>query len=140
MRIITTPMYTPGGADMRMIEIDFEAQPPIDGYGPNGFRIAGTWHEGGVLLLPDGVAQFTAVNLADLAPVLQGAAALDVLLIGQGADIAPLSADVRQALDDAGVGHEVMSSPSACRTYNVLLTEDRRVGAALLPVGSASGN
>ncbi|MEM7744509.1 MAG: Mth938-like domain-containing protein [Pseudomonadota bacterium] len=135
MRVITTPMFTPGGADMRMIEIDFEAQPPIDGYGPNGFRIAGAWHEGGVLLLPDGITQLAAIDLAALERVLRGAAALDVLLIGQGADIAPLSADLRQALDDAGVGHEVMSSPSACRTYNVLLTEDRRVGAALLPVG-----
>ena len=29
---------------MRMIEIDYEAQPPIDGYGPGGFRVAGNWH------------------------------------------------------------------------------------------------
>ena len=39
---------------MRMIEIDYEAQPPIDGYGPGGFRVAGDWHEGGLLLLPSG--------------------------------------------------------------------------------------
>jgi uncharacterized protein len=37
-------------------------------------------------------------------------------------------------LEDAGLGVEVMSSPTACRTYNVVLSEGRRVGLALLPV------
>ncbi|HAL76885.1 MAG TPA: hypothetical protein DCM70_09750, partial [Rhodobacteraceae bacterium] len=40
-------------------------------------------------------------------------------------------------LEEAGIGIEVMSSPSACRTYNILLSEGRRIAAALLPVGSA---
>ena len=39
-----------------------------------------------------------------------------------------------QMIEDVGVGVEVMSSPSACRTYNVLLSEDRRVAAALFPI------
>jgi len=55
-----------------------------------------------------------------------------VLLIGKGADIAPLTRETRAALEAAGLGFEVMSTPSACRTYNVLLTEGRRVAAALV--------
>jgi uncharacterized protein len=117
-----------------MIEIDYEAQPPIDGYGPGGFRIMGAWHDGGLLLLPTERGGLTAISLESLQPVLVAPDALDILLIGQGSDIAPLGADVRRALEDASVGFEVMSTPSACRTYNVLLTEDRRVGVALLPV------
>ena len=40
----------------------------------------------------------------------------------------------RAALEAAGAGVELMSTPSACRTYNVLLAEGRRVAAALMPV------
>ncbi len=119
---------------MRMIEIDYEAQPPIDGYGPGGFRIAGDWHDGALLILPGGLSGMSGLTLSELSPVLSDPGALDVLLIGQGPDIAVLSQDIRAALEQAGVGIEVMATPSACRPYNVLLTEDRRVGAALLPV------
>ena len=119
---------------MRMIEIDYEAQPPIDGYGPGGFRVAGDWHEGGLLLLPSGRHGFSGVDLDALGPVLAAPDGLDILLVGQGAEIAPLPREVRQALDQAGIGHEVMSTPSACRTYNVLLAENRRVAVALIAV------
>jgi len=43
-------------------------------------------------------------------------------------------AGMRAALEAAGSGAELMSTPSACRTYNVLLAEGRRVAAALMPV------
>lgn len=119
---------------MRMIEIDYEAQPPIDGYGPGGFRIDGAWHEGALLLSTAGPDVFEGLSAAGLAPVLAQAAEIDVLLLGMGPDIAPLEAGLRAALEDAGIGIEIMSTPSACRTYNVLLTEDRRVAAALIPV------
>ena len=120
---------------MRMIEIDYEAQPPIDGYGPGGFRVAGKWHDGALILLAEGSFGMSGpLDVETLAPVLQNADALDVVLIGQGSDIAPLPRHLRLALEEAGLGYAIMSTPSACRTYNVLLTEDRRVAAVLLPV------
>ncbi len=51
-----------------------------------------------------------------------------------GAEIAPLEAGFRATLEEAGIGVEIMASGPACRTYNVLLSEGRRVGLALLPV------
>jgi len=51
-----------------------------------------------------------------------------------GPAIAPLPRPFREALEEAGIGVEPMSSPAACRTYNVLLGEGRRIAAALLPV------
>lgn len=119
---------------MRMIEIDYEAQPPIDSYGPGGFRIAGEWHEGAVLLTAAGPTEFGGLNAEGVAPILALSAEIDVLMLGMGPDIAALDRDLRMALDAAGIGFEIMSTPSACRTYNVLLTEDRRVAAALIPV------
>ncbi|MEO0620862.1 MAG: Mth938-like domain-containing protein [Pseudomonadota bacterium] len=120
---------------MRMREIGFEGQPPIDGYGPGGFRIAGSWVEGSVLCAPSGVGDLE-MPLGDtgIARVIGLAAEIDILLVGMGAEIAPLPADVRQAIEAAGIGVEVMSTPSACRTYNVLLSEGRRVACALTAV------
>ncbi|MEM6932987.1 MAG: Mth938-like domain-containing protein [Pseudomonadota bacterium] len=51
--------------------------------------------------------------------------------MGQGPDIAPLNQEIREAIENSGPGVEIMSTPSACRTYNVLLAEDRRVAAIL---------
>ena len=122
---------------MRMIEIDYDAQPPIDGYGPGGFRVAGDWHAGPLLLTADGRSTFAApITLETLAPVLAPDADLDLVVIGQGEEIAPIPREARQALEAAGIGIEIMATPSACRTYNVLLTEDRRVAAILVPVGA----
>ncbi len=120
---------------MRMIEIDYDAQPPVDGYGPGGFRIAGQWHAGAVLLMSDGPQSMAqTVDLSALAPVLAASDQLDLIVIGQGDEIAPIPRDARLALEAAGIGIEIMATSSACRTYNVLLTEDRRVAAALIPV------
>lgn len=117
---------------MRMNEIQMTGRRPIDSYGPGGFRIDGSWHAGSLVLTPSGRHGFAGVlDIDALAPILADAAAIDVVLIGQGADIAPLATPIRQALEVAGVGVEVMSTPSACRTYNVLLTEDRLVAAVL---------
>jgi uncharacterized protein len=120
---------------MRMTEIRMEGQRPVDGYGPGGFRIDGDWHEGSLVLLPAGVRPLDGPpTLESLAAVLAAAEELDVLLVGTGPEIAPLPRPVRAALEAAGIGVETMSTPSACRTYNVLLTENRRVAAALVAI------
>jgi uncharacterized protein len=118
---------------MRMTEIPMEGQRPVDGYGPGGFRVDGEWHGGSLVLLPSGILPLAgALSVETLSPVLAAAGALDVLLVGTGAEIAPLPRPLRAALEQAGIGVEVMSTASACRTYNVLLTEQRRVAAALV--------
>ena len=120
---------------MRMTEIPMEGQRPVDGYGPGGFRVDGVWHAGSLILLPSGVRPLEgAPSIESLAAVLAAAGELDVLLVGTGPEIAPLPRPVRAALEEAGIGVETMSTPSACRTYNVLLTESRRVAAALVAV------
>ena len=118
---------------MRMTEMRFEGQRPVDGYGPGGFRVGGDWHEGSLLLLPSGVEPMCGPMSVDaLRPVMDAEDPVDVLLVGMGPDIAPLPCPVRAALEQAGIGVEVMSTPAACRTYNVLLVEARRVAAALI--------
>jgi len=56
------------------------------------------------------------------------------VFLGMGAEIAHAPAGFRAQIEAAGMGLEVMASPAACRTYNVLLSEGRRVALAALPV------
>lgn len=122
---------------MRLNEIAFEGPPPIDSYFDGGFRIAGVRHVGSVLLIGDSVSPWsveTATGLDEnvFQPVIERRAAFDVLLIGMGKEIAPLSAQASELLENNLIGADVMATPSACRTYNVLLSEGRRVAAALI--------
>lgn len=129
---------------MKMTESAFGgAQPPIDGYAPDGFRVAGAFFEGPVVLSAQGVAEWSgaadgwpALSESAAAPLIALAGAFDVVLIGSGREMAPAPRLFQEALSRAGVRFDVMSTPAACRTYNVLLTEDRRVAAALSPIGA----
>jgi uncharacterized protein len=117
---------------MRLIEIDYGTARPIEGYGPGFFRLAGIRHPAPVVFAPGHVAPWGGFD--DPAPLLALAGQIDVLFVGTGAAIAPLPADLRARLEDAGIGVEIMASPAACRTYNVLLAEGRRIAVALLGV------
>lgn len=117
---------------MRLSEITYTDARPVDGYGPGFFRIGGQVFEGATLILPTGVGPWGGLD--DSAAILDAADALDVLFVGTGAEIAPVPPAFRTPLEAAGIGVEVMASPTAARTYNVLLAEGRRIALALLPV------
>ena len=112
----------------------------IDGYGAFGFRFAGMGHRGSILALPTGIHAWAAATPADIG-VDSLAAVFDVprgqielLLVGTGTDLIPIEPGLRARLKAAGIVAEPMSTGAAARTYNILLGEGRRVGAALLAV------
>ena len=117
---------------MRLNEVTYTDALPIDGYGPGFFRIADKVVDAPLAILPTGVAPWGGYS--DAESLLAVAGQVDVLFIGTGAEVAHIPADFRTRLEGAGLGVEVMASPQACRTYNVLLGEGRRVAIALLPV------
>lgn len=117
---------------MRLNEIHYDDSQPIDGYGPGFFRVGGTVHKGIIVVTPQGVKPWGGFD--DAQALLDLAEIVDVIFVGTGADVAHLPADFRSIFDEAGIGIEPMATPAACRTYNVLLSEGRRVAAALLPV------
>ncbi|MEP2718220.1 Mth938-like domain-containing protein [Pseudophaeobacter sp.] len=117
---------------MQLNEVTFSEARPVDGYGPGFFRVGGALHEGALLLTTTGLSTWGGYD--DDAGLLALAGKVDVLFIGTGQEIAHIPADLRKRLEGAGIGVEVMNSPAACRTYNVLASEGRRIALAALTV------
>jgi uncharacterized protein len=117
---------------MRLNETTYEDARPVEGYGPGFFRIANEVFHGPIVTLATGTIGWEGYT--DLAPLLALAEDIDVLFVGTGAEITHIPPDMRETLEAAGIGVEAMSTPSACRTYNVLLSEGRRVALAVIPV------
>ena len=105
---------------------------PVEGYGPGFFRVGGTVLQGAMLVTPDGARPWAGFE--DLGALLALKGQIDVLLLGMGATIVWPDRALRDRLQAEGLAADPMSSPAAARTYNVLLSEGRRVAAALLPV------
>jgi uncharacterized protein len=111
----------------------------IQGYGPGHFRISMVEHSGPVLVTPEqsfawpvaGAAEIAADNLA---AVLAVSPPIELLVLGCGERAVFVPPAVRAALRARGLALEIMDTGAACRTYNVLLAEGRRVAAALIPV------
>jgi len=110
----------------------------IETYGENRFHVSGVRYVHSLLVLPEQVIEWAPVtweevDLASFQPLIDLQAA-DVLLLGSGRRAQLPSREIRQGLRDAGIVVEPMDTGAACRTYNVLMAEDRRVAAALLTV------
>jgi len=117
----------------------FRGRPPVESYGEGGFVIGGGFRRGSLLFLADRLEDWPVAHVSDatpdsLAAVIAGARAYDFLLLGCGGSIAAPPAPLRAACRDAGLGLEFMDTGAACRTYNVLLAEQRRFAAALIAV------
>ena len=117
---------------MRLTEITYGSALAIEGYGPGFFRVGSHVLRGACLITPWDAGAWGGFD--DAAAPLSLIGRIDVLLLGTGREIAPIPQAFRAALESAGIGVEPMNSPAACRTYNVLLGEGRRVAACLLPV------
>jgi uncharacterized protein len=113
-------------------------RPFIEGYGGGGFRVAGVDHQGAVLVLPEGTRAWSVASAAEITveslEAVLAHGGIEVLLIGCGARMALLPKSFRDALRAQGIVADPMDTGAACRTFNVLLAENRRVAAALIPV------
>ncbi len=108
----------------------------VTAYGPGFIEINAVRHTGHVIVTPSApvtawnVTQFDALGATDLEALL--AYESDLVLLGTGTRQRLLHPRIGAALMNARVGLEVMNTPAACRTYNILMAEGRRVLAALL--------
>lgn len=110
----------------------------IQSYSDKGFKITGTAHESAVFVFPDvttpwlRVSDVASLNPTHFEALVAQKEGIDVLLIGTGKRLTPLPADLLKHLHENGLYPDVMDTGAACRTFNVLVAEGRRVVAALL--------
>jgi uncharacterized protein len=114
-------------------------QAPIDAHGGGGFRFAEMSHRGSLLSLPDGiwawpVATAEALTAETLEPVLARSGALDFFIVGTGTQAWAMPELLRARFRKAHISVDTMTTGPAVRTYNVMLLENRRVGAGLIAV------
>lgn len=120
-----------------------EGRQIIQSYSDRGFRVSGTTYQTPIIVFPTQTsvwnvsANFTEVTENDFSPLTDMANDLDVVLLGTGAHGEFFPPALRQTLKDKGLSVESMDTGAACRTYNVLMAEGRRVAAALLPLQEA---
>ncbi|WP_105424970.1 Mth938-like domain-containing protein [Neorhizobium tomejilense] len=117
----------------------FPGRAPIDAYGNGGFRFADMSHRGSLLCLPSGVHGWELqdgepLTVASLMKVLAESNQIEVLLVGTGANLKPIPAEVKAALKAKGIASDPMSTGAAVRTFNIMLAESRAVAAALIAV------
>ena len=122
---------------MELTQLAQAGRQVIERYGASGFRVAGVIHRGSILVFPDRTEPWAAmdassVTFESLMPVVEYGG-VQILVLGLGRRISAVPAELRAALRSAGIGLEPMDTGAACRTYNVLVAEERRVAAALLP-------
>jgi len=117
---------------------DVSVQHFIRAWEPGRIRIAERWVSGHVIVSAERVVEGwtmaapDAPTLEDLAPALE--LAPTILLLGTGTREFLPDVELMAELAQRRIGLEIMSTPAACRTFNVLLQERRRVVAALLNI------
>ncbi len=111
----------------------------IQAYGNGGFRIAGERHRGSCLVFRErtrawGVGRAEDISVESLGGMVATEEGVRILLVGCGRRFSPPPKPIVEALRAHGINVEWMDTGAACRTFNVLLGEDREVAAALIAV------
>lgn len=111
----------------------------VTSYGNGGFKISGQRYEGSVIVFPDRTIDWplfdqAEISIESLGDIIQAGESVRVLIVGCGRQFSTPPIALHQALLGCGVALEWMDTGAACRTYNVLVLEERDVAAALIAV------
>lgn len=108
----------------------------VTGYGDRHILVNGRRFERSLVVLPDrlieewGPSGGQHLNAEAISRLT--ALGASIVLIGTGEKLDFPPPDILRPLIEAGIGFEVMDTPAACRTYNILMEEKREVAAALI--------
>lgn len=109
----------------------------IQSYGRGGFRVAGQRYEGSLILRPQRAEPWSVsaggdISVESLKSLLAPGDTVEVVLVGCGPRFLAPPKDISAAIRAAGAGLEWMTTAAACRTWNLLLADERAVVAALI--------
>ena len=119
--------------------VDFEGRNIIQSYGNGKFQISDKEYDHSVLVFPDQILPWSPIDtnnliVDDFKKVLTVGPIVELLLLGCGKTTWFLPLPLRDELKEMGLVLEPMDTGAACRTFNVLLGENRRIAAALMLV------
>ena len=107
----------------------------ISAWEPDAVRVGKAWYRGHLILSSQHILSDWTVTTPDILQANDLRAAIElgpeIILLGTGSHLALPDIDLMAALAGQGIGLEIMDTPAACRTYNVLIHESRNVVAAL---------
>ena len=107
----------------------------ITGYGEGYVVVNGERRSSSVVVLPDRIESWSVKGFEDLSAddfAFLGNLNVEIVLLGTGPKQRFPHPRLTAALAQSGIGLEVMDVQAACRTYNILVAEERKVAAALL--------
>ena len=119
--------------------VNIEGRNIIQSYGNGKFQISDKKYDHSVLVFPDQILPWSPIDtnnliVDDFKKVLTVGPIVELLLLGCGKTTWFLPLPLRDELKEMGLVLEPMDTGAACRTFNVLLGEDRRIAAALMLV------
>ena len=111
----------------------------IESYGDGAFKISGVVYTDPVIVFPESCFSpdyFEAdeSNFRLLREVFQTSYSPSVLLFGTGKNTSLIPEIEKEFVRQQNCVLDIMNTGAACRTFNVLCAEDRRVAAVLFPV------
>ena len=121
---------------MKLHLANFDQQNVFSGYGDGYVMINKVRHERTLIVFPDEIIEqwpvesVTALGLEHFDSVLSRNP--EIILLGTGTQLSFPDYALMAKIMQTGVGFEVMDTQAACRTYNILVEEDRRVAAAII--------
>jgi uncharacterized protein len=113
----------------------------IKSYSKLGFKVSGTLYQGAAVVFPDRTVPWKIDSVYDLKTEdfsIFKKDEIDILLMGCGNKAERMELPVIQTLKARGILLETMDTGAACRTYNVLMADGRRIAAALFPMDDPS--
>ena len=109
----------------------------VQSYGTGRFRVSRIEYQGSIIVLPGRtvswhIVKHDDINIKNLVAVLEEVPRIEILLIGCGQMMQLLPRELTDACRRKGLAVDAMDTGAACRTYNILAAEGRRVAAGLV--------
>ncbi len=113
----------------------------IKSYAGGVFKVNNNSYPHAIIVTPDktelwdigDISEVSELTMAHFSLLIEKLNDLDVVLFGCGKNMVFLPPQLKSELKKSGLNMDIMDSGAACRTYNVLMAEGRRVAAILLP-------
>lgn len=111
----------------------------IHSYGSGGFVVGDKSFKGSMLIIPNGVYSWNVTDInnlkiSDFSELIDEKQDIEILLLGTGVKMQFVDDEIIKQLKRNKIVVDMMDSGAACRTYNVLLSEERKVAAAIIAI------